>query len=370
MGDSLICTVGTSLLRNLERLAQRPEAQARGLNEQVLQTRNAIAAAKFLKQLDPDHRDCGAEINSITSLKRKGYLHDRKALHFLVSDTDEGQFMGDVLRGYYRDEFDEVSVRRVEGLHDRDFRAFRNRGLRNLVREVADLIKDERRRGRNPIINATGGFKAQISFAGLIGQVLDVSVYYMFERFAEVIEMPPMPVAFDFSLWLDHFDLLDELSRGDLPSNDDRLRRMDPRLEPLLFRLEDDVTLSAMGELFHEGFLHQFAQHGAPLLPPDSGIPPEDKPRRFGKGHHLPDGIEAYFDKLARVPYVTWLQTFYSNPDLVERNRFWISTRGFDRVEGSYSDDKATCRFNVYLTSTEKREAQAAVVDLTRRFCR
>ena len=57
----------------------------------------------------------------------------------------------------------------------------------------------------------------------------------------------------DFSLWLEHFDLLDELSRGDLLASDKRMRCVDPRIDPLLFRMDDDVTLSAMEELFHEG---------------------------------------------------------------------------------------------------------------------
>jgi hypothetical protein len=272
-----------------------------------------------------------------------------------------------VLRHHYHGTFAEVSVQPVEGLHDQDFKAFRNRGLRNLVRDMADLVKAERRKGHDPIINATGGFKAQISLAGLIGQVLGVAVYYMFERFDEVIEMPPMPVAFDLALWLDHFTVLDALSRGDVPASDGRLQHVDPRLEPLLFRA-DDVTLSAMGELFHEGFLHQFAQHGIALLPPASDVAPANKPRLFGKDHHKPSGLDAYFNQLARVPYVTRLHMFYSNLDLVERHRFWLSSRGFDRVEGCYSDGKGTCTFNVYLTSNHRQQAQAAVVDLSQRF--
>jgi putative CRISPR-associated protein (TIGR02619 family) len=368
MSNSLICTVGTSLLGNLQHLAQTPEAQAHGLTEQALRARNAVAAAKYLQLLDPTARECGAEINSITSLQQKGYVQTRQALHCLVSDTDDGQFIGDILRHYYRDACDAMTVRRVEGLHDKDFKAFRTRGLRHLVRDMADCIKAERRKGRDPIINATGGFKAQISFAGLIGQVLGVPVYYMFERFAEVIEMPPMPVAFDFSLWLEYFDLLEALSRGDMPASDERFQRVDPRLDPLLFRVDDDVTLSAMGELFHEGFLHRFAQHQATLLPPASAVRPEDKPRLFGKDHHRPSSIETYFGQLARVPYVTRLQTFYSNLDLAEPRRFWLSSRGFDRVEGCYSDGKGTCRFNVYLTSSDRQAAQAAVVDLSQQF--
>jgi hypothetical protein len=71
----------------------------------------------------------------------------------------------------------------------------------------------------------------------------------------------------------------------------------------------------------------------------------------------------------AKMSYATRLQIFYSNPDLNALKRFWLSTEGFDRVEGSFSDGKGTCKFNVYLTSMERQQAQAAVVDLNQRFC-
>ena len=54
-------------------------------------------------------------------------------------------------------------------------------------------------------INATGGYKAQISFAGMIGQALGIPVYYLFEKFSKVIKLPPQPVALDLSLWLENY---------------------------------------------------------------------------------------------------------------------------------------------------------------------
>jgi putative CRISPR-associated protein (TIGR02619 family) len=368
----VLCTVGTSLLKSLKALAEKGQ-----LDPAVLESRNAIAVAAKLREFDPTARECGAEINSLTSMDQKGYLdsRDKRALYLLVSDTDEGQFIGEVLRLYYQDEFSQVEVRRLTGLHDRDFQAFRRHGLRHLVQEMAHLIKAAKHRGHRPAINATGGFKAQISFAGLVGQTLEVPVYYQFEKFSEVIEMPPMPVDFNYSLWLEHFELLEDLSREreGVPLSDSRLRRLDPRLEPLLEQIGEAAVTSAMGDLFHTGFKERFWREGAPLLPRDNAQPPEQRPVTCEKGpfgQDRPPGLRNYLENRVRhAPYVTRVDVFYYNPDLPTRNAFRLSSHGDDRIEGSFSDGKATAKFNVYLTEADRIKAQAAVVDLTNRFC-
>ncbi|MGI5862875.1 MAG: putative CRISPR-associated protein [Myxococcales bacterium] len=71
-------------------------------------------------------------------------------------------------------------------------------GLRNLVRAIGKIARD----AGGPewvAINATGGYKAQIAVAVLIGQALGSPVFYKHERFeSEVIAFPPMPVSFDY----------------------------------------------------------------------------------------------------------------------------------------------------------------------------
>jgi hypothetical protein len=62
MKGSVLYSVCTSLLLNLKRLAQTPKAQARGLTEQVLHTRNATAVAKYLQHLAPTARDYGERL--------------------------------------------------------------------------------------------------------------------------------------------------------------------------------------------------------------------------------------------------------------------------------------------------------------------
>lgn len=356
MKNTLVCTVGTSLKFHLEKAGHSD---------------NAISATNWLKLQDPTEWQCGAEVNSNTSILKHGFIDEPYALHLLVSDTDAGKYIGKVLDLYYKDQFESVEIHSIDGLHDQDFNSFKNRGLRNLVKELSEIIKKTQNRGYEAIVNATGGFKAQISFVGLIGQTLDTPVYYMFEKFSKVIEMPPMPVSFDFGLWLDHFELLEKLSEEILPETHPLIQRADPKLYPLWDTEDGEIIFSAMGDLFHEGFKHRFGKEGKNLLPPDSDKDPSEKPIRYeddnDKKHR---GLVDYLEKIIRVPYVTGIATFYYNPDLPKKNKFRLSTKGNDRVEGWYSDGKATTKFWVLMTSGSDNEVQAAVVDLTERFVR
>src|SRR5207237_5612422 len=107
--------------------------------------------------------------------------------------------------------FQRVEPRCVPGLQDANAREFRTRGLRNLARLLASTLREY-----GPeycAINATGGYKAQIAIAVLLGQALQVPVYYLFERFPEIISFPPMPVSLDLDLWTEHADLFTALAR-------------------------------------------------------------------------------------------------------------------------------------------------------------
>lgn len=95
--DILICTVGTSLFSNIERLDE-------GDPLKVCERKgNVTGLVKELLNRDPSDRVCGAEINSITSLLKKGKLSERNEIHLMISRTDEGWEMGEILKHYYQD---------------------------------------------------------------------------------------------------------------------------------------------------------------------------------------------------------------------------------------------------------------------------
>lgn len=352
--DILICTVGTSLLGH--------HAEITGKDPGKLVT--------TLSGLDPTSRLCGAEVNSITSILQKGYLADRTRLVLLVSDTEDGALLGEVLRRYYLDRANTWRFREAEsismvGLTDTDIRRFRSEGLRNLVREVA---KNARQFGSNRlVINATGGYKAQISFAGMIGQALDIPVCYLFERFSEVIELPPQPIALDLTFWLEYVDLFFQLAVDDADRNP---AEKEPRFSSLVDEEKVDgrtiIGLSAMGQLFHESLCYRFAQQREALLPPPSNLEPSQKEIKYeDKNSNKHKGLSEWLESICERPYVKRIYTHYYNPNLPRKICFRPSTTGkIDQVEGWYSDGKATTKFDLVTTASKEMQQKAVIADL------
>jgi len=361
---TLICTVGTSVISNVQK------SQSTALHEDLTQ-RNAPGLSLRLLDHDPFDRLMGAEINSISGLLDQGMLQDRLRLVLLASDTDDGRFLGQVLKHYYENRrnpfsFQEVSVEVMEGLTDANPKRFRREGLRNLVKAIAKQAR--KYCSENLVINATGGYKAQIAFAGMIGQALGIPVCYLFEGFSEVIELPPQPVALDFTFWLKHVDLFYRLAADgeeeDPVALDSRFSSL-VDVEPVEGRLL--VGLSAVGQLFHETFRHSFQRHEPPLQ--EAGKKPEEKDIKYedgNPGRH--PGLAASLKKLTKLPYVTRIQTFYYNPRLPKPNYFRKIPGEVSLVEGGYSDGKATTKFHLMTTAATERQRDWVLADLLERL--
>ncbi len=363
MRNVLICTVGTSLKGNLQR------ANDKKLSE-FLAEGNVKGLSLELSAIEAEDHLSGAEINSITSILKKGLLSKRDYLYLLVSDTEDGILIGDVLEAYYGRRqnprcFDHVQNRVIEGLSDESPHRFRTEGLRNLVKTIAEVV---RRHGSQAIlINATGGYKAQISFAGMIGQALEIPVCYLFERFSEVIELPPQPVSLDLSFWLENAELFFDLAQDDAKNNP---VEKDERFSSLVDEIDEDgekiISLSPTGQLFHETFQYRFLQQREALLPPDSGLTPKDKGIKYedkNKGKH--SGLNVYLDRILQAHYVIRIFTHYYNPALSLKNYSRASSKGdLSQIEGGYSDGKATTKFDVVTTAKNEMARNAAMVDL------
>ena len=358
--NTLLCTVGTSLFGNLRRLTEAPQSDPdRDALATAYSRRDWPKVSSQLTKLVSTERDCGAEINSVENLVNPTYDEaiEPVNLHLLHSDTPDGLTIADILQSYFRAHvWQKVSCHVLEGLSDDDPKKFRTEGLRNLAKKCGELV----RAAGGPefcAINATGGYKAQIAIAVLIGQALGVPVYYKHEFFSTdaIISFPPMPVALDFSLWEQASGMFMALNKVRACEPWEHFKDdWDERFEPLVNRVpvdgEDYLELSPTGQIFHETFLQRFQQSRTDHLPPAAD--PEHK-RGPGLGRHgyqqaqVP--IRNFLQKITdEVPYVRSCRTTYWNPDLPDTVRFRQSTEG---VQGIYSNGTWSVKFVVETTA-------------------
>ncbi len=267
---TLLCTLGTSLLGNLSR--RDPTLGA------ALQRGDFESALRLLLQSNPRERLCGAEINATAELCWQGYLARRERLVFLHSDTPDGRSLADLLTRYYLDPSNPLQFAAVEPQGLRGLRAdrpslFCRQGFKSLVQAITARV---RQYGSSALaLNATGGYKGLVAFAGTVGQAFDIPVYYLFEGSEGIIELPPQPLTLDLSRWHHYRPLLtwlagnDPVRRSDLPG-DAHLRTALAQLEAeadctslVMAEPEGDeevLSLSAAGVLFHERSLLAWEQ--------------------------------------------------------------------------------------------------------------
>lgn len=249
--NTMISTTGASMLRTLN-------TDYKDLFEQ----NNFESIAKKLLEKDPDERRrISAEINSIESIVDEKFILELKNLHILISDTETGKKIGEILKIYFQNskkyKFENVLVEKIERLDDSNRNDFKRYGLKNLIKKMAEI---NRKNYGKTLINATGGYKAQIAFALALGQGINIPVYYMFERFPTVIEMPPLPLTLDTSYYIDYiyfFEIFEDEGFMDYTLELEQQYKTLPEQIKILFNIEKIdqkkyIELNPMGQTFLE----------------------------------------------------------------------------------------------------------------------
>ena len=249
---SIISTVGKSLLSNT----------FRNLDKKDVESVTKQEMANYLRHTDDTK--ASAESNALIRL-----IQNQDKLVFLHSETEEGQKCASVLMSYYNNKGYEVEEREVEGLNYEQSK-FKMQGLRFLVDSLIKIIEKEKQNGREVLINATGGFKAEIAYATMIGLLMKVPVYYIHEIFDDIIEMPSSPIDWDYSFIAEFEDFFEWIS-ADLRKVEtvkNKLSEIESRIKSyseitnksvndirlLLNEEEDFMTLSPAGETYFRTF--------------------------------------------------------------------------------------------------------------------
>lgn len=212
----------------------------------------------YLRNSDPVK--ASAETNSLFRL-----LQEEDKILFFHSETDEGRLCAKTLQTHYSNHRNHpAECFEIKHLNYQE-KAFKMRGLRNLVATLIENIRKEQQAGREVLFNATGGFKAEIAFATLIGLVFNIPVYYIHEAFRDIIEMPPTPVGWDFNLIAEHEEFFEWLN-ADLRTTEEVEKQIvnfekrighfleGPKLRMLLVEEEEYTMLAPTGEVFWKAY--------------------------------------------------------------------------------------------------------------------
>ncbi len=350
MRNTLICTVGTSLFEgNLSRLSASTENCPDNWQaiKQAYEAKNWRKLAQELLTVNPTQRLCGAEINTIEEARKKSFL-SLENLFFLVSDTPSGKNTGEFLKHYFslRKDLDlrVLEYKVVDDLLDTDPKRFKIHGLRNLVRRIGDCI--QRMGGPNYVIlDATGGYKAQIAVAVIIGQALNIPVFYKHERFAEIIDFPPLPIAFDYAILADHADVLTDFERNATFSSHE-ITEIDEKLRVFVDEVHEDneslYALNPIGQIYLTAFRLRYPK------PIDPAPAAKRKEPTFGNDHHYPDGFKEFVQKVWQEN--NWINYIHSTSYAKQKG---IKEIGFSvksgQLMGTYKEDDFGMRFQIYL---------------------
>jgi len=230
----ILTTVGTSLLSNMKRGG--------------IPSSTAKQRADYLRNTDA--KDAAAETNSLHRLIVKD---DRVVL--LHSATEEGRICAASLRDWV--DWQKAGARTHEIKHlSYETKAFKLRGLAALASVLAHEIRNARLAGFEPIISATGGFKAEAAICAQVGQVLGVGVFYIHEAFQEIIELPPAPIGWDYSIIAEYESFFTWISADLRTAQDVDLRwpALPPKVAQLLVDEDGYRLLSPLGQAYYEGF--------------------------------------------------------------------------------------------------------------------
>jgi putative CRISPR-associated protein (TIGR02619 family) len=233
MTRRLISTVGTSLLSNAPRHDFNPHSP------DSLHT--------FLQRCP---QEASAESNALSRLAQPG-----DELVFLHSDTEEGARCSEALTRSFAEQGFRVRGERIVGLSYNE-KGFVQYGLQKLVKLLAQEIREAQRAGQLPVINATGGFKAEIAYATAVGLVFGVDVCYIHEKFRDIVTLPATPMGWDYSLFAWYSDFFDWLGTELRPTPDVQARLAGfPEVLQQFLQEEDGYTfLSPLGDAYLEAF--------------------------------------------------------------------------------------------------------------------
>lgn len=209
----VITTVGASLFENFlkknnsiknqyETIKDEPYSARKNYQDEIEQIKKEIIP--FLND-----SNASAEIKSLLKIKEK-YQNEEMFVYLICTDTLLSFLSAQILKDFYHNSvlFNCLGPIVIKKLSFQNIIDFERAGLSNLVTKINEIIRGDNSSSKF-VFNITGGYKGIIPFLTIIGQLLSIDIYYIFETTNDLIYIPQLPIQFDTTLAEKHYYSLD-----------------------------------------------------------------------------------------------------------------------------------------------------------------
>ncbi|MEM4649211.1 MAG: putative CRISPR-associated protein [Candidatus Bathyarchaeia archaeon] len=211
-----IISVGTSILRNFERSQEygsivkkygltnwgelKPDAPEQKIIEGFIIANHEVHKS-LLEFVKKDPYLASAELNSFLKyIAVHKHGKDDTEIAVYCTDTHNNRLAAQIIYEYLREEGFSIVGEPIKvkdfGVGIEEFHS----GLVNLLEKVLRIIINKSKQGYKIYINATAGYKPEVTFMALAAMLtLKVApkIYYIHEAFKENVELPALPLKID-----------------------------------------------------------------------------------------------------------------------------------------------------------------------------
>jgi len=190
---------------------------------------NSRVFKELLRVIEEDPRWASAELNAYYGFRETAQWGETARILLFHTDTGVGKLAATLLYEYLKRHSKIMGVshtveppRRIEGFglgpdHWDD-------ALADTVAKIGGAAAEGKRRGYRVFLNATGGFKPEVSFALVVALLAGIDeAYYIHEAARRIVFLPRIPVTLDEEL-ASLLKRLDGLAVGDINIDDTVLR--------------------------------------------------------------------------------------------------------------------------------------------------
>jgi len=338
----IITTTGTSLLTNTARALKKENTE---VTDDELR--------HYFEQVGPEK--ASAETNSLPKIATPD-----DTVVMLHTATPEGERCAKQIESYLKSRnWQNLQLEKLK--LEQNEAQFEQKGLRNLVDTIIDEINKAQRQGNEVIINATGGFKAEVAYTTMVGMIFQVPVKYIYQDFEKPVTFPALPITWNLDLLIEYdhfFKWLDEEPRAQ-SEVDQRMKAISPddrdRIQQFLSLPDADqyIYLSPAGDILWKR-LRQVREVVVEEPPPSERQVSEKLSSSLqDEKHHYPKGSKKFAEQVAALPAVEEIIGGHFENTILKRVKS-VSDDGVIRVLWA-DNEKAT---NLTIRTTARGQAQ------------